>query len=354
VAPVTLEIDGWLRFSASAPHAQMILGLRRRIAEVLRSQLLDGGRKDDGAVGAVVSAVASLMQSCDCGAGADSAQPLPKGWMAVEDPSSSTGRVFYKNKLSGATQRERPTRPATAAPSKQGPVRLAPVAPVAVELTAEEKARKEEQAQAAAKHAAEEKVKQAKAAEEQAKQAKAAALRLAKEGEQAGAKSRSQKGVRVQTVSKLLKSLEIEHYAEGFEAAGIDDAALAEIIDIVNEDAAEGAEEVEKMISEAGVRGGAAVKLRRALAPPQKARGGDGGGDGGGGGRGGGRARGGRGSGGGRGRGGGRGGGKQASKKEKAAAAAAEKKQAAAADKKKAAQKAALLQASKLTKKKKK
>lgn len=258
------------------------------------------------------------------GSGAlDAAQALPAGWVAVEDASSSTGRVYYKNTVSGATQRERPTCSAQATAPKRG-ARLAPTAPVAVELSEAEKAAKAERAAAQAALVA---AAQANAAEEaaaEAAQARAVALRLVQESSAAEARG-AQGGVRVVSVASLLEKAELQHYGEAFAAAGVDDAALEEIVAIVNDDAVEGAEEVERLITECGVRGGAAVKLRRALATPP--RGGHGGEDvagvaGGGSGRGGG------------GRGGGRGGGKKLSKKEKAAAAAAQKRDAAAVAKK--------------------
>ena len=139
-APVTLEIDGWLRFSTSAPQAQLFIGLRRCIAALLRSKL-GANQLDESAASKIVAAVASIVKESDCSASA--AEPLPKGWESVEDPSSATGRVFFRNLLSGKTQRERPTRAATAASTaKSTPgVRLPPptLAPPPKELTEEEK-----------------------------------------------------------------------------------------------------------------------------------------------------------------------------------------------------------------------
>jgi hypothetical protein len=349
--PATLEIDGWLRFSTSAPQVQLFVGLRRCIAALLQSKLGAADHAlEESAAKKIVAAVASIVKDSDCGAGAfEKAQPLPKGWKSIEDPSSATGRVFFKNLLTGATQRERPTRAATAASSAANAAgaRLPPptlvTPPAQKPLTDEEKREKAEKAERLAAARAEAKAQQAEAAEQEAAKARLAALRLVAEADERARQGDAKDGVRVVTVTALLGKLDLEHYAEGFANAGIDDDTLAEVIAIVNDDSEEGAVEVDKLIADAGVRGGAAVKVRRALS--KQAAGGDGEGGRGTGSGGGGKGRGGgRGGGGGGGRGGGN---KKLSKKEQAA----QKKEEAAAAKKlekqRAAQKAALLQASK-------
>eukprot|EP01047_Picozoa_sp_COSAG01_P099168 COSAG01_NODE_29234_length_642_cov_0.924494_2_plen_113_part_01 len=99
VQEVLLEIDH-LRFVTSAEQAQLLLGLRARIALLVDAALsnatLDpsttnrsGVDIDVDAANQVIAAVSSLVQSSDCGAGAmDAAQALPAGWVAVEDTSS--------------------------------------------------------------------------------------------------------------------------------------------------------------------------------------------------------------------------------------------------------------------------
>lgn len=94
------------------------------------------------------------------------------------------------------------------------------------------------------------------------------------------------------------------HYRRQQAAAGIDDARLNDIIDTVEEDREEGTEEVDQLLADVAARGGASVRLRKALLPAKRGDD-DGSGQGGRGGRGGG---GGRGRAGGRGKGGGGGG----------------------------------------------
>ena len=78
---------------------------------------------------------------------------------------------------------------------------------------------------------------QAKALEDKAKakieqeEAKAATLRLCQQNE-ANAAAASANRLHT-TVAKLLKRLDLQHYADKFAAANIDDARLNEIIDIV-------------------------------------------------------------------------------------------------------------------------
>jgi hypothetical protein len=327
---VTMSIDGWLRFVASAPHAKLLLSLRQHIAELLRAELqraVTGGSAapHDASASSIVAAVATLLRDSDCGAGATSARPLPRGWEMVEDPSSSIGRVYYRNMLSGATQRERPTAAAAAA-KKEGPtpgVRLlppAPVAPVVRELSEKEKADAEAAAAARAEASAKTAARAAEEVAAESERVRLATLRLVQEGEDAQARGRQSGGVRVVSVAVLLKSLELEKYAESFAEAGVGDYRLEEIIFTVNEDASEGAEAVDQLIADTGARGGAAVQLRRALTAPSKGESSQVGGRGGG-------AKGKGGEGGGR-------GGKKLSKKEAATAAAKEKKEEAAAAKK--------------------
>eukprot|EP00729_Bicosta_minor_P013811 gene13811-28103_t len=79
------------------------------------------------------------------------------------------------------------------------------------------------------------------------------------------------------TVAAFLKKLDLAHYADKFAAAGIDDAALCQIIDDVEDAAADGGgygddgseddgpNPAEELIIRVGARGGGAVKLRKAL-----------------------------------------------------------------------------------------
>lgn len=332
-AQVVLEIDGWLRFATGARQAHLFTGLRRCIGALLQSKLathdqLDGATEDN-----IVAAVANIIQESDCGAGAfEKTLPLPAGWESIEDPSSSTGRVFFRNRLSGETQRERPTRPASAAKKEPGarlpPPTLTPPLKPRAQTEAEKQAMAEKSARLATART-EAKARQAEDAEEEASQARLASIRLATEAEQREREGKAKNGVRVLSVATLLNKLDLEHYTDGFAAAGIDDDALAEIIAIINDDPEVGAVEVDRLIDEVGVRGGAAVKIRRALSKPDKH------------GK----------SGGGRGDGAVKGRGNKLSKKDQASLAAAEKRAKTAAakatGKMQAAQKAALLQASK-------
>ena len=250
-AGVTLEIDGWLRFATSARQARLFTGLRRCIGALLQSKLSPTHEQLDGATeDKIVRAVAGIIRESDCGAGAEKAQPLPQGWESVEDPSSSTGRVFFRNSLSGKTQRERPTRPATEArkepPGARGPPPvLTPAPPVPKEQSEAEKQAAVEKTARLATARAEEKARQAEAAEKEAAQARLASIRLAAEAEQRERQGKETNGVRVLSVGALLKKLDLEHYAERFAAAGIDDDSLRECIGIINEeDEEDGASEV--------------------------------------------------------------------------------------------------------------
>eukprot|EP01043_Picozoa_sp_COSAG02_P009753 COSAG02_NODE_334_length_24367_cov_6.715634_20_plen_636_part_00 len=333
-AQVVLEIDGWLRFATSSRQIHLFTGLRRCIGALLQSKLsvthdqLDGATED-----MIVAAVANIIQESDCGAGAfEKTQPLPQGWESVEDPSSSTGWVFFRNCLSGETQRERPTRPASATKKEAVPRLPPPTISPPLKPTAQTEAEKQATAEKSARLAAaraEAKARQAEDAEKEAAQARLASIRLATEAEQREREGEAKNGVRVLSVAALLKKLDLEHYADEFAATGIDDDALAEMIAIINDDPEEGALEVGRLVDEVGVRGGAAVKIRRALSKPEE-HGKSGGGAGG---------------------GSVKGRGKKLSKKDQAALAAAEKKAhnatTKAMEKRQAAQRAALLQAKK-------
>lgn len=204
----------------------------------------------------------------------------------------------------------------------------------------------EQENAAAAERSALAAVAKEKAEEEEAKKA---TLRLAAASQKAEAVSSG--GLQHTTVAAFLKKLDLAHYADKFAAAGIDDAALCQIIDDVEDAAADGGgygddgseddgpNPAEELIIRVGARGGGAVKLRKALVKggPKAVSGGGGGGGGslgrgrgrgGGGGRGqgGGKGGGGRGQGGGKGGGGGGGSGRKVKRDAKPAAKGKKKK----------------------------
>jgi ATP-dependent RNA helicase DHX57 len=328
---VHVTLDRWLQFRLSSRNADLLLRLRYDLADVMRQKLggVVGICNAAGELASRVIAVAArILQTTGVGDD-DTGWPLPEGWRHEDDPTSSIGRLLYFNTISGAAQRERPTAPAqrgvgtrSGAPAAQS--RGAAHKPnqshrnkansASVELSAEdlvakaqakevadsgERDAKAAKAQAAAGRKIQEDAAAATAAvnsKAEAEANKSATLRLAREHEAAVATSASQRHT---TVANLLAHLELEHYAEKFAAANIDDATLCDLIDFVEDDADEAAGELDAMIESVGAKGGAAVRLRQAMLSKNPAGGGGGGKGRGGQGRGG---LGGRGNGGGRGR----------------------------------------------------
>ena len=112
-------------------------------------------------------------------------------------------------------------------------------------------------------------------AEEMKKATKA--LAAAAEAKEAEARAASGVSGSLRGVTRLLAELELEKYADAFASAGVDDAKLIEIAEVIDLDVdeglnpseGEGAAAVEALITAVGVKGGSAVKLRRRLLDPQ-------------------------------------------------------------------------------------
>ena len=280
----------------------------------------------------------------------DTGQPVPTGWRMSQDPSSSTGRLLFTNQLSGKAQYEWPSAPAQPAAPVCGGAKAAgnanerssstssrvsttehaikkkkhpgveePAASVltvgstskdrarretaaarAAEIEAAAKVAAEKDHAAAAKATAERTARVAAETKAEETEAKKATLRLAAASQKADATAEG--GLRHTTVAALLKKLELTHYADKFASAGVDDEALANLVDHIEDsidggggssdddsDGAGGQSLLETMIAKVGARGGAAVKLRKAFVKGGPKPGGAGAGAGRGGGRGGGR-----------------------------------------------------------------
>ena len=101
--------------------------------------------------------------------------------------------------------------------------------------------------------------------------------RPAAEAKEAEARAASGVSGSLRGVTRLLAELELEKYADAFASAGVDDAKLIEIAEVIDLDVdeglnpseGEGAAAVEALITAVGVKGGSAVKLRRRLLDPQ-------------------------------------------------------------------------------------
>ena len=131
VPTVRITLDRWLTFTTSQMQADLVLALRRELAQLLQSAIDTGGfRKGEGNEDSasitskvdgslerdrIVAVAAGLVQTSG-GGDDDTGQPLPDGWRAQEDPSSSLGKMLYYNRHTRAAQRQRPTMPAPSHP----------------------------------------------------------------------------------------------------------------------------------------------------------------------------------------------------------------------------------------------
>lgn len=298
-----LKLDNWLRFKLEKAHAALLLELRRKIMTLLAVKL-ENPRHDlfaDPAAVRTVAAVAALVQ----GSAGESLEVLPKGWRAEADPASSTGRVFYRNLVTMRTQWERPTQSASKvgnggagsmarAESERKKKKKSAMRVVAARMKEKEKAKQAEtetesevaaganaeKAKAKAKRNAEAQAAvaasdaRAKAkAEAEAAELSALTKALYREQQAAEAAARRKNGIPPTTVAALLSKLDINHYSEKFEEAGVGDYELNDVIDFINEDPVGGAQELEGLIASVGLRGGAAVKVRKALTKKKEDKG---------------------------------------------------------------------------------
>lgn len=292
VAPAILQVGGEM-VSLSASDDMMLAELRCCIASAV------GSTSATGSLAALLSALLKDMDAPWSG--------VPEGWVYEED---CIGKPLYKSIIDASTAtRVKPTETAARVVARAqsllaSKAQRAAAAKLKQETKVAEPALNEaEQAASAASKAEAIELAAAKraAAETTRKEfdaAEAAAVKEVTLGRLAAEEARAREKASVAGksvrggVAKLLVDLELQKYAMAFEEAGYDDSKLQEVAEIVDEDPkGDGPVAVDEMIEAVGLKGGAAVKLRRFLLEPSKnGPGGGGEGKGGAGGRGGGKA----------------------------------------------------------------
>ena len=211
----------------------------------------------------------------------DSGAPLPEGWRVEEDPASL--QPLYRNTVSGAAQRAWPTqRAADVVPKATRTLSATQRAVVEKKLVArqvrtfadpgaERAAAVLGDATAAAAAAAAAAKAQAKAQAKEAAALKESIVARQREAEAAALRAKAKRAVAVVSVAALLGAIGLPGAMQSaleaqFDSAGVDDAALAHVINLLNDDPeGEGEFALDEMIEAVGLRGGAAAKVRAKL-----------------------------------------------------------------------------------------
>jgi hypothetical protein len=261
---VIVVLDSWLRYRLKERQANLVLAFRARVGEMLCSWLAADSRSSGSSGGdaKLLSALAVILQAT--GAGDDDTERADVGVKRTNQRNleAASARIRRPPLNASIGAESTPKTPPTEEEVARSAAQKLALEELAVARRAAEETAKIEAAQAA-------KVRSAADAIE----VKAATLRLMRQSEDRALAERSKKHM---TVATLLKSLELEHCAQKFADAGVDDNALNDVIDALKEDGEVGAEEMAALIKRVGMQGGEGFKIKRALSKPKGASGGRG------------------------------------------------------------------------------